>query len=63
LVPVSMVVAGAVVQVSLDGMLVIAGAGMAIVSVVALLSPAVRRLGFEPPYEPEAQPDVAAAAA
>ena len=54
LVPVSMLVAGAAVQVSLDGMLVIAGVGMAVVCLVSLLNPAVRRMGLEPTYEASA---------
>jgi MFS family permease len=58
LVPVSMVIAGAAVQVSLDGMLIVAGVGMAVVCVVSLLSPAVRRMGLQPTYE-----EAAAAAA
>lgn len=48
LVPVSMVLAGAAVQVSLDATMLIAGAGMVLLAVVALLSPAVRNLGLEP---------------
>lgn len=64
LVPVSMVVAGAAVQVSLDGMLIVAGVGMAIVCLLALLSPAVRRMGLEPVYEAAAaEPKPASASA
>ena len=51
LVPVSMLVAGAAVQVSLDGMLIVAGVGMAVVCLASLLSPAVRHLGLEPTFE------------
>ena len=51
LVPVSMLIAGAAVQVSLDAMLVVAGLGMAVLCVVALLFPTVRRIGFVPPYQ------------
>jgi MFS family permease len=54
LIPVSMLVAGAVVQLSLDGMLVVAGVGMAVFTVAALLSSTVRRLGLVPPYQPPA---------
>jgi hypothetical protein len=54
LVPVSMLVAGAAVQVSLDGMLIVAGVGMAVVCLLALLSPAVRRMGLEPTYDESA---------
>ena len=51
LVPVSMLVAGAAVQVSLDGMLIVAGVGMAVVCLASLLSPAVRHMGLEPTFE------------
>jgi hypothetical protein len=51
LVPVSMLVAGGAVQVSLDAMFIIAGVGMAIVCLGSLLSPAVRHLGLEPPFQ------------
>jgi MFS family permease len=51
LIPVSMLVAGVAVQVSLDGMLVIAGVGMAAITALALTSPTVRRLGLYPPYQ------------
>lgn len=57
LVPVSMLIAGAAVQISLDIMLVVAGLGMALLCGVALLAPVVRHLGLEPPYE---EADVAA---
>jgi MFS family permease len=58
LVPVSMVIAGALVQVSLDGMLLVAGLGMGAVCPLALLSSAVRHMGLQPTYE-----ETAAAAA
>jgi len=58
LVPVSMFIAGAAVQVSLEATLVIAGLGMAVVSLVSLLSPAVRNLGLEPMVESRAQAGV-----
>ena len=48
LVPVSMLIAGATVQISLDATLVGAGVGMGFLSLAALLSPAVRNLGLEP---------------
>jgi len=54
LVPISELVAGAAVQVSLAGMLIVAGAGMAIFSLGTLLWPTIRNLGFEPPYRTEA---------
>ena len=51
LVPISMLIAGAAVQVSLDAMLVVAGIGMAALCFGSLLSPTVRRLGFVPQYQ------------
>ena len=50
LVPVSMLIAGVTVEVSLDGTFVVAGLGMAAMSVISLLSPAVRNLGLEPKH-------------
>jgi MFS family permease len=51
LVPVSMFIAGAAVQVSLDATMVVAGGGMALLAIGSLLSPTVRDLGLEPPYQ------------
>lgn len=51
LVPVSELVAGVFVQVSLTGVLVVAGVGMAGVSLVALRSARIRGLGLEPPLD------------
>ena len=51
LVPVSMLIAGAAVQVSLDGVFVVGGAGMALLSMLSLLSRTVRGMGLEPAYE------------
>jgi MFS family permease len=51
LVPVSMLIAGATVQVSLDATLIVAGVGMALLSLGSLLSPAVRNLGLQPTHE------------
>lgn len=48
LVPLSELVAGVFVQVSLTGLLVVAGLGMAGVSVAALSSARIRHLGLEP---------------
>ena len=59
LIPVSMFLAGVLVTISLDGMLIVAGVAMALVTVVSLLSPTVRRLGFYPPYRPPAAPEEA----
>ena len=58
LVPVSMLIAGAAVQVSLDATLVVAGLGMAVVSLASLLSRAVRDLGLEPMVESVVQAGV-----
>jgi Na+/melibiose symporter-like transporter len=49
LVPISELAAGALVQVSLSGVLGVAGLGMAAVSALALTSKRVRDLGLEPP--------------
>jgi MFS family permease len=54
LVPISMLVAGAAVQVSLDGTMLVAGCGMALLCLVSLLSPSVRNLGLEAPMRPPA---------
>ncbi len=59
LVPISELVAGAAVQVSLEGMLLVAGVGMAIVALGSLLWPTVRNLGFEPPYRAVAASEAA----
>lgn len=48
LVPVSMALAGALVKVSLDGVLLGGGLGMAFLAVVGLMSGSVRRMGLEP---------------
>jgi MFS family permease len=47
LVPVSMLVAGAAVQLNLDATMLVAGLGMAALALGALLSPAIRNLGLE----------------
>jgi MFS family permease len=47
LIPISMFVAGVAVQVSLDGTMLVAGVGMALLALGSLLSPAVRNLGLE----------------
>jgi MFS family permease len=54
LVPVSMVVAGAAAQLSVDGTMLVAGCGMAALCLVSLLSPTVRNLGLEPALKPQA---------
>lgn len=48
MVPVSQLLAGAAVTVSLDGMLVVAGTGLAMLALGSLLSPTVRHLGLVP---------------
>jgi MFS family permease len=63
LVPVSMLIAGATVQISLEATLVIAGVGMALMSLAALLSPAVRNLGLEPMHEAAPRPGTESQAA
>jgi len=57
LVPVSMLVAGAAVQVSLDGVFVVGGVGMAVLCGLSLLSRTVRGMGLEPVYEAATDPD------
>jgi hypothetical protein len=52
LVPVSELIAGAAIQVSLEGMLVVAGVAMAALAFGSLLSSSVRRIGLEPAYQP-----------
>jgi hypothetical protein len=48
LVPVSMFLAGFAVQLNVDGTLLGAGIGMAVVALAAVASPAVRNIGLEP---------------
>ncbi len=48
LVPVSMAVSGALVKISLDGVLVGGGLGMAALALVGLMARSVRRMGLEP---------------
>jgi MFS family permease len=55
-IPISMLLAGAAVQISLDATLLVAGVGMAVISLAALLSPAVRNLGLEPTHRVAADP-------
>jgi hypothetical protein len=47
LVPVSVAIAGAAVEISLEATMLIAGVGMALLSLASLLSPAIRNLGLE----------------
>ena len=51
LVPVSQVIAGALVTVSLSGMLVTAGLTMALFTLVAAVTPTARGFGLEPALE------------
>jgi MFS family permease len=55
LVPISELIAGAAVQVSLEGMLLVAGVGMALFALGSLLWPTVRNLGYQPRYEAPAE--------
>jgi MFS family permease len=59
LVPISELVAGAFVQVSLSGVLAVAGFGMAAVSAFALVAKRVRDLGLEPPLPSTDAPETA----
>jgi MFS family permease len=63
LVPVSMFVAGAAVQVDVNVTLFVAGWGMALLAGGSVLLPAVRRLGLEPPYRAPDGADLGAAGA
>ena len=66
LVPVSMLIAGAAVQVSLEATLLVAGLGMTLISLGSLASSAVRNLGLEPIQQAAAEgagPNGAAAVA
>jgi hypothetical protein len=56
LVPVSEIVAGAAVQVSLTGLLLASGLGMTLVALSALLSGTVRAMGLEPTIEESVAP-------
>ena len=53
LVPISMAIAGALVEISLQGLFIVAGLGMALVTLLALFSGNVRRMGLEPVIEDE----------
>ena len=64
LVPVSMALAGALVKVSLDAVLLGGGLGMTVLAVAGLLSRSVRRMGLEPTVnedEPTQAPPTSAA--
>ncbi|HEX5240721.1 MAG TPA: MFS transporter [Candidatus Limnocylindrales bacterium] len=61
LVPISELVAGALVQVSLAGVLAVAGLGMAAVSALALASKRLRDLGLEPPLPSTDAPETSSA--
>ena len=54
LVPISMVVAGIAVQISVDGTMLVAGGGMALLCLASLLTPTIRNLGLEPALETSA---------
>jgi uncharacterized protein YdeI (BOF family) len=57
LIPVSEVVAGAAVQISLSGMLIVAGGTMTLITLASTLTRAVRNMGLEPTLEEAAQSD------
>jgi hypothetical protein len=59
LIPVSQLLAGAAVTVSLDGLLITAGAGMTALTLGALLSPTIRGLGLTPVVPRSAEPELA----
>jgi MFS family permease len=56
LVPVSMFLAGIAVQINVNATFLGAGIGMALVTIIAITSSAVRNLGLEPMAEPPAAP-------
>jgi MFS family permease len=56
LVPISMAVSGALVEISLDGVLIVGGLGMAGLALTGLLSASVRRMGLEPTIEHDEAP-------
>jgi MFS family permease len=57
LVPISVAIAGAVVQFSLDGLLLVAGLGMTLLTMSSLASPSIRRMGLEPVIDPAGSED------
>jgi MFS family permease len=57
LVPISMAVSGALVQISLNGVLIAGGLGMAALALIGLLSASVRGMGLEPTIESDDAPD------
>jgi len=63
MVPVSQLLAGAAVQVSLDAMLIVAGTGLAVLALASLLSPTVRGLGLTPVVARAPDPELAQSAA
>jgi hypothetical protein len=63
LTPISMAVSGAVVTISLEGTFAVAGLGMAGLTLLALLSASIRRMGLEPTLEPDDGPSISAASA
>jgi len=58
LVPISIAVSGVLVQISLDGVLLVAGLGVSLVTVVALTSPRIRRMGLEPVLAEDGEPSI-----
>jgi MFS family permease len=56
LIPISMAISGALVEISLNGVLLVGGLGMAALALVGLLSASVRGMGLEPTIEPDDAP-------
>lgn len=56
LVPVSVMLAGVLVQINLSALLVIGGVGMAVLCLASLVSKHIRRMGYEPEVEEVAAP-------
>jgi MFS family permease len=48
LVPVSMFIAGFIVEINLSGLFIVGGLGMSVLALISLLVPAIRNMGFEP---------------
>lgn len=63
LVPISMAVAGALVEISLEGLFIVAGVGMALITLLAMLSRSVRQMGLEPVIDDEHEPGTSEAQA
>jgi MFS family permease len=62
LVPISMAIAGALVEISLEGVFIVAGVGMALITLLALFSRNVRQMGLEPVLDEESATEATEAA-